>query len=141
MVKQIAIELTKKGFPALWEEGGGATRTGRAIIVAGPHGEPLMPIYVRTGGGLACDRHALFVVREGYHVISCSRWRDDYEIYVYRIVSIDTTNKTANVEQICEFSLGEWDQDPPEYLLDAIEAAKKKSRCYHCRRPQFLADP
>jgi hypothetical protein len=141
MVRQIAIELTKKGFPALWEEGGGATNTGNAIIVAGPQGEPLRPIYIRGWGPLACGQHALFVIREGYHVISVSRWRDDYKIEVFRITAIDVENKKATVELLCEFSQGEWDKEPPDSLSAAINAAIKKSKCYHCRSPHYIVDP
>lgn len=141
MVKQIAIELTKRGFPALWEEGGGTSHTGNAIIVAGPQGEPLIPIYVRTGGPLACGRHALFMVRKGYHVISCSRWREDYNIEVWRIAEINVENKRATLELLCEFSQGEWDKEPHDKLSAAINAAIKKSKCYHCRQAHYIVDP
>jgi hypothetical protein len=141
MVKQIAIELTKRGYPALWEEGGGMSRRGHALIVAGPNGEPLKPIFVKTGGPLALGKHALFILREGCYIISLQRWGHDYCIQVYRVMEIDTGNKVANVEQICEFSQGEWDQDPPDHLLTAIEAAKEKSNCYHCRSSHYMLDP
>jgi hypothetical protein len=136
----INIELTKKGFPALWEEGGGAARTGHAIIVAGTQGEPLKPVYVRTGGPLSQGQHALFVVRRGYHIVTCSRWGNEYNIEVWRITKIDVAKKQAKVELICAYAQGEWDQEPPASLVAAIEAAREKSSCYHCRTPHYY-DP
>lgn len=50
----IELTITKKGLPALWESGGGATNTGSATIIAGPNGEKLVPIYVRRSGHLSC---------------------------------------------------------------------------------------
>jgi hypothetical protein len=140
-IKEISISITKSGLPALWEEGGSTRNMGEAIIIAGPRGEPLRPLYIKTGGPLACGQHALFVITPGYHVVSVSRWRYDYDIEVWRIIAIDVANHKAKIELVCEFSYGEWDHSPPKYLAAAIDAAKKKATCYHCRRPHYIKDP
>jgi len=140
MIRNIELTLTKKGHPAMWEEGGGLSNTGWAIIVAGPNGERLEPIYVRRAGHLAGRQHALFVVKVGYIVVKAYHHRRDFTIKVYRIASIDLgdpENKTAEFEVLHEFSRGEWDIEPPDNLLDAIEAARAKATCYHCRSPHY----
>ena len=65
-------------LPALWERGGGMTNTGGATIICGPQGRPKRPVYIRRAGHLACDDHALFVVRPGDHVIRASHHRGDF---------------------------------------------------------------
>ena len=134
---KMELTMTKKGFPALWEEGGGWSNTGSATIVAGPNGERLKPVYVRRAGHLAGGDHALLIVRKGYHVVKASHHRRDFTIKVYRIVDIDLEDKVAQVECLCEFSMGEWDNDPPPMLEEAIEAARAKATCYHCRSPHY----
>ena len=88
MRKTISIERTKKGWPALWEGGGGYSNTGDATIIAGPKGEKKTPLYIRRRGPLACSYHALFVVREGDIVIESSHHRGDFHHQIYRIVAI-----------------------------------------------------
>jgi len=85
--KQMQAEKTAKGFPALWEEGGGYTNTGSAIIIAGSAGEPLRPFYIRRRGHLANGQHALLPIRRRRGVttagarIMCGcrrrRWQDE----------------------------------------------------------------
>lgn len=196
------LEITKKGLPALWEQGGGATNTGDATIIAGRKGEPLRPIYVATRGQLSCSSHALFVVEPGCYLVHADHHRWDFEISVNRVADIrsvpcrnlgdyarnpkpgtcpdcgaanwraevptegDRVNldrgyslpvKTseevwvcqgfkpvADTEVLCEFSRGEWDCDPEELagvdLTAAIEAAKAKATCYHCREPHYIKE-
>ena len=38
-MNKIAIEKTKKGYPACWESGGGYRNTGDAVIVAGKNAD------------------------------------------------------------------------------------------------------
>jgi hypothetical protein len=137
---KIRIERTKKGLPALWEEGGGYTRTGDAKIICGPGGEPLKPLYVRQTGHLSNDRHTLFVIREGYHVIAArySAAHGGYEVEVFRIVEIGENEATT--EKVAEYSQGEWEPELPGYLMPAIQAAIQKTRIYHCRRPIYYAN-
>lgn len=36
--------------PAMWEQGGGYSNTGEAVIVASPKGEPLQPLQIVKKG-------------------------------------------------------------------------------------------
>jgi len=135
-----SIKRTKKNFPALWEEGGGYTNTGRATIICGPDGEKLRPIYIKRRGELACSKHALFVIRPEYYIIQAGHHRRDFGVTVYKIVSISDSDNEAEVERIAHFSEGEWDNEPPEFLQAAIKAAKNKATCYHCRSPYYARE-
>ena len=136
-MKKIDIELTKKGHPAIWEKGGGMSNTGYATIVAGAQGEKLIPAYVNRRGHLAIGKHALFIIHPGYYVVLADHHRRDFEIKVYRITSIDKKEQLANVELVCEYSMGEWDVEPPGFLKLAIDAAVDKASCYHCRETHY----
>lgn len=133
---KIQIQRTKQGLPALWESGGGYTQTGDAIVIAGPNGEKKAPYYIRQRGHLACDRHALLLIHEGDIIIEAEHHHKDFEIRVWRIVQI--IGEEAWLNLMYEFSWGEWDTEPPEYLQPAIEAAMKKATCYHCREPHYI---
>lgn len=89
-MKKIEIEKTKKGFPALWECGGGYTNTGEATIIAGKDGQPKKAIYVRRRGHLANSEHALVILEVGDYVISASHHRKDFNIYIYKILQFKT---------------------------------------------------
>lgn len=137
MSPSIDLEFSKTGLPCLWESGGGLTNRGEVTLIGGIKGERLKPLYIRTRGSLACEDHALFVVRAGYVVVQCDRHRDDYEIRIYRIV--ECGEKRATTEKIAEFSRGEWDKEPVEpAILEMVETAKKKSCIYHCREAMYL---
>ncbi len=137
-MKIIEIERTKKGFPALWESGGGYTNTGEAIIITGKNGEAKQPIYIRRKGQLACCRHALIPVDVGYYIISAKHHRRNFEISVYRITEI--LKEDASIERVAWFSIGEWDTVPFVSLEASIQAAMKKATCYHCREPHYIRE-
>ena len=132
------IELSKKGFPCMWEQGGGASNTGEATIIASPDGNPKSAIYIRRKGQLANSRHALIPIAKGDVVVRVSHHRQDFTILIYVVDGIDTDSLHAELVKIYEFSNGEWDTDPPTYLDAAILAAKHKSLDYHCRKPYFI---
>lgn len=138
MKREIEIERTKRGLPALWEKGGGFTNIGSAQIVTGPDGKPLKPIYIRRRGSLACGRHALLVVQPGCYVIWASHRRRDFIIKVLSIADIQEKEASCDVEYV--FSRGEWDIEPISFLEAAIRAAKEKATCYHCRQPHYIAE-
>jgi formyltetrahydrofolate synthetase len=135
---------TKKGHPALWENGGGMTNTGHARIICDSEGNRKRPVFVKTGGHLALNDHALFVVQEGDVVIDIQRHHDDYDISVKQIKRINQDAEghlVAEMEVLAHFSEGEWDHaDIAEKFSDAINAGKDKSRCYHCRSPHYATD-
>ena len=89
-MKKIEIERTKKGYPALWEAGGGYTNTGEATIIASPSGCPKKPVYVRRRGHLANGQHALFILEKGDYIIKCNHHREDFNIYIYKILQFKT---------------------------------------------------
>ena len=71
-MEKISITTTKRGFPAMWESGGGMTSGGSATIITGSKGEPRRPVYMPGGGHLACGEHALITVHEGFYVVRAS---------------------------------------------------------------------
>ena len=126
----------------MWETGGGATNTGNSMVIAGPHGEVLRPLYIKTGGHLACGEHSLFVVGAGTVVVSASHHRGDFEIKVYRLTG-KFSGKEAEAEIVACYSRGEWegplwDEADSGFLRKAVDAAADKARCYHCREPHFM---
>lgn len=135
-MKTMKIERTKKGHPALWESGGGYTNTGEAVIIANADGTPKRPVYIRRRGSLACDNHALFVIREGDMVIETNHHRRDFVIRIWRIDQI--LEDEAQFTLVNEYSQGEWDTELPAYLEAAVQAAVEKATCYHCREPHFI---
>ena len=137
-MKKIKIEKTKKGFPALWECGGGYTNTGEATIIAGKGGQPKRAIYIRQRGPLANNDHALIPVEVGDYIIYANHHREDFNIYIYKILDFDDVEDIAIVEPVHEFNRGEWDKEPLASLEAAVEAAKQKASCYHCREPHFI---
>lgn len=138
-MKKIRIERTKKGFPALWECGGGFTNTGEATIIASPSGGPKKAIYIRSRGHLANAHHALLLIEKGDYIIKCDHHREDFNIYVYKILEFKEED-IAIVELLYEFSMGEWDKEPPAHLEQAVHTAMFKATCYHCREPHFIIE-
>ena len=122
----------------MWESGGGYTNTGNAVIIANADGSKKRPVYIRRRGPLACDNHALFVVKPGDIVVEASHHRRDFEIRVWCIDQI--LEEEARLNLLHEFSLGEWDTELPEDLQAAVEAAMNKATCYHCREPHFAIE-
>lgn len=137
-MKIMKIEKTKRGFPAMWESGGGCTNTGAAVIIANGDGTAKEPVYVRRRGSLACAHHALFVVHEGDMIIEAEHHRRDFNIRIWHIDQIQ--EEEAWLTLIYEYSRGEWDMDPEENFMPAIEAAVEKATCYHCREPHYARE-
>lgn len=135
LTQKFGIERTKKGYPALWERGGGHRNTGYAQIIADAEGKPKQPIYIRNRGELANREHALFIVEVGDYIIQANHHRKDYEIAVFRIIKIETDY--VIVEKVNGFEMGEWDSEPQGDLAEAVAAAMEKAECYHCRSPHY----
>jgi len=136
-LKVFVCERTKNGSPALWERGGGWTNTGEAQIVAGPRGEKLKPIFIRTKGHRANGQHALFIVQPGYHVITAYRWgrRSPSMVFVYKIIEITEfqQNPDFSDKQLLAVAV----KLEESKLKEAINATIEKVRCYHCREPHY----
>lgn len=140
MNMKIIVDKTKKGFPALWECGGGHTNTGYATIIAGKGGQPKKAVYVRCRGSLACEHHALVILEVGDHIIEANHHRRDFDISISKILGFEDKQgeKFAIVKQINCFSMGEWDVELSAHLQAAVQAAMEKATCYHCREPHFI---
>ena len=122
------LEVSKSGKKCLWECGGGMTNSGRCQIVAGKNGEKKRPIFIRRKGELANSVHALIPIEVGDIVVNCYRRDNEYEINVYRVTEIIDNEAKAKLEKVTDVSM----------FQEAIEAAKKKSRIYHCREALFI---
>lgn len=138
--RKIRIELSKRGIPCLWEDGGGYSNTGDSTIIADMHGNPKKPIYICRSGHLSCGQHALIPVRVNDLVIEASHHRRDFSIAISKIVSIDIEERFAELETVNVFSTGEWDKDLAEKLKKAVNAAMDKATCYHCRSPFYIKE-
>ena len=141
-MKKVLIERTKKGYPALWECGGGYTNTGEAVIIANIDGQPKKAIYVRRRGHLANSEHALIPIEVGDYIVKADHHREDFEIQIFRILGFEAKEEEtyAAVEQINCFSKNEWDAELPAFLEAAVQAAMEKATCYHCRKPHFIVE-
>jgi len=139
----LKITQTKKGYPAVWESGGGATNTGEATIVASPDGSPKKPVYIRKRGSLCCSEHALFIVHIGDMVVEANHHRRDFTILVKKIVEIEKNENgeySISSVPIASFDNGEWDNEEVKQKYSAaIDAAMEKATCYHCREPHYIA--
>jgi len=140
--KEFKITLSYgKRIPCLWERGGGATNTGYAMIIADMSGGKKKALYIRQRGELAGREHALIPISVGDYIIEASHHRKDFHLTVWKIVSVSIEEEKAEATKICEFDMNEWDIEPPNYLLMAIEKAKEKALCYHCRSAHYVLSP
>jgi len=133
----IELEVSKSGKKCLWESGGGMSNSGRCQIVAGPQGERKKALYVRKKGELSNSVHALVPIDVNDIVVQCYRSRENFDIRVYRIWTINENENVAELFEIARFVENEWIGDP-KGLEEAIEVAKKKSMVYHCREAMFI---
>ena len=134
------LSVSKSGIPCLWEAGGGFSNTGNAQIICDEQGRKKKAIYVQRRGPRACSEHALIPVREGNIVIRADHHRGDFVIEIYEVRESQTDFVTFELIKINEFSQGEWDKPLPDYLIDAVDASKRKALAYHCREPYFIKE-
>ena len=145
------ITRSKTGIPCLWENGGGNSNSGDATVIAAKNGAPKKAIYVARGGHLSNGQHALIPVHVGDYIVSASHRREDWSIRIERIESIpacppqtppsgwiDPEDKLTT-KLVNSFDRGEWDSPLDENLVAAVDAAKNKATCYHCREPHYIA--
>lgn len=139
---EMTIERTKRGYPAMWEKGGGMTNTGWARIITGPQYERKKPIYIRRRGHLANGRHALFVVGVGDKIITADHHRGDFAISIKEIVRIRTDSDKTIIETrtVNRYSQGEWEYELLPEAKEAVEVVKDKATCYHCREPHYIKE-
>jgi len=118
--EKIRCETTQKGFPALWESGGGYTNTGEAQIICASDGAPKKPIYIRRRGQLANKEHALFAIKDGDVVITANHHRDDFEIVVYAIWDIDDEEIITDLYSPLPLSY-DYERKKEKVLSDALQ--------------------
>ena len=147
MKKQIKkIDATKRGFPAMWESGGGMTSGGSATIIAKPDGSKPRAVYTPRGGHLSCGQHALVCVHEGFYLVHARVSRGVRSgatiewIISTSVKDIDGEKweATAEIEEVNSFSRGEWDKPLDEKFIPAVEAAFSKAGSYHCRSAYYI---
>lgn len=120
-----------QGQPCVSESGGGATNTGNACIVAGPHGE------MKTGFRRDIGSCAYLPVSVGDLVITTEHQRGNHHLLVERITNIN--GEKADRELVAELRNEEWNPFPvPEELDAAIDAAFSKAECYHCNDLHYV---
>lgn len=144
--EKISISTTKRGFPAMWESGGGMTSGGSATIIAGRNGEACRPVFMPRGGHLACGEHALICVHEGYYIVHTRVSHGErFSATIQRIVTTSVKDidgekweAFAEVEEINTFSRGEWNISLDEKFVKVVEAGFRKASSYHCRSAYFV---
>ena len=136
---KINVEETRTGRPCVWEEGGGRTRSGHAVLVTDSKGEPLKPLYVQGKGIRVCSKHALMPLVEGGYVIAVEYKGPQGLLEVYQAVLCE---ESPGLElQLVQSVDGL--QDPPQgilpsFLYKAVSAAWRKARMYHCRSVTYV---
>jgi len=140
--EKIIVDKTKKGYPALWECGGGHRNTGYSTIIAGKGGQPKKSVYIRGRGELANSEHALIILEVGDHIVKADHHRRDFRIEIFKITGFENSGEEifALVERVNRFTESEWDADLPTFLEAAVQAAVEKATCYHCREPHFIRE-
>jgi hypothetical protein len=129
----------------LEETGGGLTNTGHATIICGLQGEPL----VGFGGQSRCGAvHAMFYVHAAL-VVQYSQHRGEGSGTV-ELVGIDRT-LNLEIERVPLWRFTDSEEEGIEILSPeraqafefptaAVDAARKKARCYHCRSAFYVAE-
>ena len=132
-MEYLKVERTKKGLPALWENGGAYSNTGHATIIGNSNGDKKNVLFTRHFGQLACGDHGLFIMNEGDLVCKCSQWRGDITINLYRLGK-DCSDEGMEIVEQWTYSEGEWDKDLPDTInKEIVQRAIQKSYNYHCR--------
>jgi len=119
------------------ENGGALESTGKATIVCGLSGRPLIPYYIPSGPSV-CGNHAYFSIPN--NAITVSSYKNSYDIMIAKH-QIVTSKKRATIETTSLW-YGQMDDLLPDCFQDfqaAATAARAKANCYHCREPHFVA--
>ena len=133
------ITLTKNGMPAIWECGGAMTNTASCIIVGDKHGKRKKPVFIRTGGHLSNDNHALFILNQHDLIVVGTRTHEDYTYYILRYVGFEKGphGVIGEFDFVNHYSEGTWDNETILMYKDMVDAAKLKMSKYHCRETVY----
>ena len=129
------IALTKNGMPAMWECGGAMTNSADCTIIGDKNANRKKPVFIRTGGHLSNDNHALFILNKNDIIVVGTRAHSDYTFLILKYISFEKVNGNGigEFEVLNHFSEGQWDNEFDNKFTDIIEAAKIKMKRYHCR--------
>lgn len=67
----------------------------------------------------------------------CGDWTDGNGVHQKIRSESEAVALISGCMAMATFSEGEWDEEPLPEWLPAIEAAKAKATCYHCREPHY----
>ena len=132
------VGRSKSGLPTILESGGGASNTGSAVIVTGEHGDKVKPLFVPRG--YSNGDHAIFVAKVGMHLVKAGHDRGGESATVHRIDAIGTLEDQDELVTLEIGGYEDGDSNAPAEFENAINAALKKSRCYHCREPHYISE-
>jgi hypothetical protein len=139
LFEKLKTETKGKKLPAIWEAGGGATKTGRSFIITNLAAAKLEPVFVRHHGHIVNDMHALFILKEDTICIDCFM-KDG------KVAKIQMLNYEGTV--IAEYETGVWtnmgfdnEVDIPLHFSGPIDAAIAKASDYHCKKMTWGIEP
>lgn len=133
------IALTKNGMPALWECGGAMTNSANCVIIGDKNANRKKPVFIRTGGHLSNDNHALFILNKDDIVVVGTRAHGDYTFMILKYISFEKVkgDGIGEFEVLNHFSEGQWDSELESKYNTILEAAKTKMGKYHCRETVY----
>ena len=133
------ISLTKNGMPALWECGGAMTNSANCVIIGDRNANRKKPVFVRTGGHLSNDNHALFILNKDDIIIVGTRAHGDYTFMILKYISFEKIkgDGIGEFEVLNHFSEGQWDSELEPKYSNILDAAKTKMGKYHCRETVY----
>lgn len=127
----------------LYEQGGGMSNTGHALVYCNSEGEALKPLYIIRRGHLALGKHAAFGLWEHQTMIEihASHHRRSFYLALNKVTATKQELVTEKLWGISEVDRDNWKEALPNMYTQytrAIEAAIDKALCYHCREPHYL---
>lgn len=132
---------TRNGIPVMWEEGGGYTNKGYAILIANDEYRTKKPVYIKRSGHRASAKQALIAIRPGHIICEDFRYREKHRTRISRILEIKKLDdETCEViaEEINSFENECWKCVPARELTKMAEAAWDKSEIYHNREAVWI---
>lgn len=133
------ISLTKNGMPALWECGGAMTNSANCVIVGDKNANRKKPVFIRTGGHLSNDNHALFILNKDDIIVVGTRAHGDYTFMILKYISFEKIkgDGIGEFEVVNHYSEGQWDSELEPKYSNILDAAKTKMGKYHCRETVY----
>lgn len=133
------ITLTKNGMPAMWECGGAMTNSANCVIIGDKNANRKKPVFIRTGGHLSNDNHALFILNKDDIIVVGTRAHGDYTFMILKYISFEKIkgDGIGEFESLNHFSEGQWDNELDSKYNNILDAAKTKMSKYHCRETVY----